>query len=284
MGRQHDGTGMSRSVRLSIATLVWAAVLSGCAHGALTGTAVQGTSAGAAASSSPTAPLPATVGAPQRTSPATPTARPGRPTPSPGRPSPRPTAARPAATRPESRAEPDVDAQRDTRAQTSPETRTRPAHRRHPQPSQLVAAARRADRRFTARAPASPCVSIAVTGDILLHPELVEQAREDGDGELDFFPMLAAQQPYIQGADLGICHLETPLAPADGPFTGLPGVLGPAAGSRCGQAHRVRRMQHRQQPHPRPGHRRGGPHPGRPGRRRPCPRRLLPHRPGRRHP
>ena len=43
MRRQRNITGMSRSVRLSIAALVWVAVLSGCAGGALTGTAVQGT-------------------------------------------------------------------------------------------------------------------------------------------------------------------------------------------------------------------------------------------------
>ena len=30
------------------------------------------------------------------------------------------------------------------------------------------------------------------------------------------------EKPYVQGADLGICHLETPLAPADGPFSGYP--------------------------------------------------------------
>ncbi len=34
--------------------------------------------------------------------------------------------------------------------------------------------------------------------------------------------MLSAQAPYISGADLGICHLETPLAAADGPFIGYP--------------------------------------------------------------
>jgi poly-gamma-glutamate capsule biosynthesis protein CapA/YwtB (metallophosphatase superfamily) len=67
-------------------------------------------------------------------------------------------------------------------------------------------------------------VSIAVTGDVLLHPPLVEQARADsggGDG-MDFRPMLSAQAPFIQAADLGICHLETPLAPAEGPFAGYP--------------------------------------------------------------
>ncbi len=67
-------------------------------------------------------------------------------------------------------------------------------------------------------------MSIAVTGDVLLHPPLVEQARADsaGGGGLDFRPMLSAQAPFIQAADLGICHLETPLAPADGPFAGYP--------------------------------------------------------------
>ena len=68
------------------------------------------------------------------------------------------------------------------------------------------------------------CLSIVVTGDVLLHPPLVEQARADSPGRhgMDFAPMLAAQKPYVQGADLGICHLETPLAPAGGPFSGYP--------------------------------------------------------------
>jgi poly-gamma-glutamate synthesis protein (capsule biosynthesis protein) len=34
--------------------------------------------------------------------------------------------------------------------------------------------------------------------------------------------MLSGEKPYIQAADLGICHLETPLAPPDGPFSGYP--------------------------------------------------------------
>ncbi|WP_395726876.1 CapA family protein [Nakamurella sp.] len=76
--------------------------------------------------------------------------------------------------------------------------------------------------------PGIRCVTLALTGDVLLHPELVAQARADGrdtgDGTdgLDFFPMLAAQQAYVAGADIGICHLETPLAPAGGPFSGYP--------------------------------------------------------------
>lgn len=70
--------------------------------------------------------------------------------------------------------------------------------------------------------PGVRCVTVALTGDVLLHPELVAQARADGGGSMDFFPMLAAQQPYIASADVGICHLETPLAPAGGPFSGYP--------------------------------------------------------------
>ena len=73
--------------------------------------------------------------------------------------------------------------------------------------------------------PGVRCVSIVVTGDVLLHPPLVEQARAAAAGtdlDLDFSPMLRGQLPYLATADLAICHLETPLAPADGPFEGYP--------------------------------------------------------------
>lgn len=73
-----------------------------------------------------------------------------------------------------------------------------------------------------------------MTGDVLIHPELVDQARQDGaagsptarDG-LDFLPMLSGQQPWVSGADLAICHLEIPLAPPDGPFEGWPEFSAP---------------------------------------------------------
>ncbi|MBM9466652.1 CapA family protein [Nakamurella leprariae] len=73
--------------------------------------------------------------------------------------------------------------------------------------------------------PGVRCLTVAATGDVLLHPQLVEQARRNADGtgaDMDFFPMLAAQQPWIAGADLAVCHLETPLAPSGGPFSGYP--------------------------------------------------------------
>ncbi|MGS0684878.1 CapA family protein [Nakamurella sp. GG22] len=72
-------------------------------------------------------------------------------------------------------------------------------------------------------------MTIAVSGDVLLHTQLIEQARQDAAGNasstvdgMDFFPMLADQQRYGQSADIGICHLETPLADPGGPFENYP--------------------------------------------------------------
>lgn len=64
--------------------------------------------------------------------------------------------------------------------------------------------------------------TVAATGDILLHSPLVRQAMADGDGEPDFYPMFRGVREVIQEADLAICHLETPLAPRRGPYSGYP--------------------------------------------------------------
>ena len=63
---------------------------------------------------------------------------------------------------------------------------------------------------------------MVLTGDLLLHEGLWEQAAADGRGELDFGPMLAEQEEYVAPADLAICHQETPLSNPDGPFSGFP--------------------------------------------------------------
>jgi len=66
-------------------------------------------------------------------------------------------------------------------------------------------------------------VTVALTGDVLVHPPLVQQARTDAGGTtVDFGPMLAAQRDFVAAADLAVCHLETPVAPAEGPFEGYP--------------------------------------------------------------
>jgi hypothetical protein len=74
--------------------------------------------------------------------------------------------------------------------------------------------------------PGPRTVTILGAGDILVHPPVWRQARADaraaGRDGFDFNPMFAGVRDAISGADLAICHLETPLAAADGPFTGYP--------------------------------------------------------------
>ncbi|MFI9582730.1 CapA family protein [Streptomyces sp. NPDC052236] len=75
--------------------------------------------------------------------------------------------------------------------------------------------------------------TVAAAGDVLIHPELVEQAAKDaeenGQGEagLDFGPLLAGVKPVISKADLAICHMETPVGKPEGPFQGYPEFLVP---------------------------------------------------------
>ncbi len=65
------------------------------------------------------------------------------------------------------------------------------------------------------------------TGDVLIHQggALVQGAAAAGRAQgvdYDFSGVFAAVAPVIGGADLAICHLETPLAPPEGPFEGYP--------------------------------------------------------------
>ena len=68
--------------------------------------------------------------------------------------------------------------------------------------------------------------TLVATGDVLLHPALWDQAGADaaasGRAGLDFGPLLAALRPVVSGADVAICHLETPVAPPGGPYSGFP--------------------------------------------------------------
>ncbi|MFH8613724.1 CapA family protein [Streptomyces sp. NPDC017979] len=81
--------------------------------------------------------------------------------------------------------------------------------------------------------PGGRSFTVAAAGDVLIHPELVEQAAADakktgkGEAGLDFGPMLAGVQPVISKADLAICHMETPVAKPEGPFEGYPEFLVP---------------------------------------------------------
>jgi hypothetical protein len=65
-------------------------------------------------------------------------------------------------------------------------------------------------------------------GDILIHPPIWEQAQAHAAGDgFDFYPIFAHLTGAVSAVDLAICHLETPLAPAEGPYHGWPRFSAP---------------------------------------------------------
>ena len=76
----------------------------------------------------------------------------------------------------------------------------------------------------------SPSVQLVVeaSGDLLIHSAVFDRALVLGGGRhYDFAPMFAQIKPYIEGADLALCHVETPMTPA--PPTGYPTFNTPPA-------------------------------------------------------
>lgn len=66
---------------------------------------------------------------------------------------------------------------------------------------------------------------MAFTGDTLAHGAVVRQGAafaSGTDAEYDFAPMFAPISEYVSGADLAICHLETPLSPDNTRISGYP--------------------------------------------------------------
>ncbi len=67
-----------------------------------------------------------------------------------------------------------------------------------------------------------------LTGDVLVHDGLWDVARRDarrvgsGAGTLDFRRILRPVRPLVRTADVAVCHLETPVAPRQGPFLSYP--------------------------------------------------------------
>jgi hypothetical protein len=61
-------------------------------------------------------------------------------------------------------------------------------------------------------------------GDLLIHQRLWETAaaRAKGGERFDFRPLLAPIRSIVAGADLAICHLETPLSPDDAHLSSFP--------------------------------------------------------------
>ena len=87
-------------------------------------------------------------------------------------------------------------------------------------------------------APAPASFTVVASGDVLIHPELTEQARADsetahsdtadsGISVPDFGPLFAGVVAAVSGADLALCHLEVPLADPAGPYAGYPSFNAP---------------------------------------------------------
>ncbi|WP_166520987.1 CapA family protein [Modestobacter roseus] len=72
-------------------------------------------------------------------------------------------------------------------------------------------------------APAPDSFSLVATGDVLVHQgRALTRGAQQPDGSWDFAPVFAPIAPVIEQADLAICHLETPVAPVGGPYSGYP--------------------------------------------------------------
>jgi hypothetical protein len=56
--------------------------------------------------------------------------------------------------------------------------------------------------------------TIEASGDLLIHTLVWERALALGGGQYDFAPLFGAIEPYVAGADLALCHVETPMTPA----------------------------------------------------------------------
>jgi poly-gamma-glutamate capsule biosynthesis protein CapA/YwtB (metallophosphatase superfamily) len=56
-------------------------------------------------------------------------------------------------------------------------------------------------------------LTVAATGDLLIHSQVYRRALANGHGRrYEFRPMFRKIRPVIAGADLALCHVETPLS------------------------------------------------------------------------
>jgi poly-gamma-glutamate capsule biosynthesis protein CapA/YwtB (metallophosphatase superfamily) len=78
----------------------------------------------------------------------------------------------------------------------------------------------------SASQPETTRLTIAASGDFLIHEPVAAQALADGGGRrYEFAPMFQSIRRWIERADLGLCHVETPLVP--GPVAGYPSFRTP---------------------------------------------------------
>jgi poly-gamma-glutamate capsule biosynthesis protein CapA/YwtB (metallophosphatase superfamily) len=70
--------------------------------------------------------------------------------------------------------------------------------------------------------------TIEASGDLLIHTAVWERALALGGSDYDFAPLFDAIKPYVAGADLALCHVETPMTaapPASYPIFNTPPEL-----------------------------------------------------------
>ncbi len=72
--------------------------------------------------------------------------------------------------------------------------------------------------------------TLAATGDIIAHTAVNLRALRNGGGlTYDYRPMFADLRPFVEAADLAICHLEGPVAPPGRAYSGQPSFASPAS-------------------------------------------------------
>jgi hypothetical protein len=82
-------------------------------------------------------------------------------------------------------------------------------------------------------APAPPVhFTVAASGDLLIHTPVAARALAEGRGRRhEFRPLFRPVRRHIAGADLALCHVETPLVP--GPVLGYPSFRTPPSLARA---------------------------------------------------
>jgi poly-gamma-glutamate capsule biosynthesis protein CapA/YwtB (metallophosphatase superfamily) len=75
----------------------------------------------------------------------------------------------------------------------------------------------------TGASPSPDAFTLVATGDLLIHGPVAKRALADGGGRhYDFRRMLTKVHPVVAGADLALCHIETPLSKDDRDISGYP--------------------------------------------------------------
>ncbi|ADI66449.1 CapA family protein [Mobiluncus curtisii] len=79
----------------------------------------------------------------------------------------------------------------------------------------------------TATQPAEMTFTVAATGDALTHDALMPDVSRDAAGNTHFTNLMAGIKPFLEGADLAICHQEIAFAADGAAYQGFPNFAMP---------------------------------------------------------